>query len=894
MASDAAMNVRLGAKTKQFDAAINKAAAKVQRFGASVKKLGSSMTRTFTMPILLAGGASVKLAMDFEKSMTKINTLVRGSTESLDGLKKEVLDLSRETAKAPVELADGLYFIESAGLKGENALAALDRTARASAAGMGEMEDLATVGAAAQNAYGVETLTAADAIDKFGVMVRKGMFEASELSSVLGPQLGLASQLGISMDEVGAFISTYTQTTGDATSATNGLGSVMMTFAKLDANPTAAQAEALDKIKMSASDVNDMLAKDGLQATLLHLQTEFEKNGISMASMFSKSQALKGVMGVLGEQTESYQENLEAMGESQEFVDEAFATTAESGAFQMEQAMNNLRVAGTQLGEALAPVVAIIAEKITSLTNWWSNLDKKTQENAANVALWVAALGPALIIIGKMIIGYGKIVRLLKIWKVGSKLAAAAQKILNFVMTANPIGLIITAIGALIAAYVYLRTSTSNLAIKVRNFFKGMVNGVIDGINSVIRGINKYSKWLGFTIPTIKTFSMENLKSADAVDENAKSVENLGDEIKDLDTDLEDIDLDLDDDTTDDDDGGGGGSGDDGEAERLRKEKERKEKASLENIRRLNQQFNVLNAKDKQAADLISLKNQRENALAGVQDTIHAEEEKKKINELYDKKKEKLLEKHEDDNKKAADKVKSEWEKTLDKIQEGWNKAKDIANQFFDSIFSLMDAEAEKRAVEMENRHAQEQSEYDSWYETELAKIDATITNETAKKDAIAALDEEAKTKKSDLDKKQENEEKAMARAAARRDRQMKVMSAIMSTAQAVVNALGSVPPPFNFALATFVGALGAAQVATIASTPIPAMAKGGIVSGPTMAMVGEYQGASSNPEVIAPLDKLKGLISGGKQDINITGQLSGNDLILSKEQSQINRNRFA
>ncbi|MBS6475387.1 MAG: hypothetical protein KH354_05330 [Clostridiales bacterium] len=41
----------------------------------------------------------------------------------------------------------------------------------------------------------------------------------------------------------------------------------------------------------------------------------------------------------------------------------------------------------------------------------------------------------------------------------------------------------------------------------------------------------------------------------------------------------------------------------------------------------------------------------------------------------------------------------------------------------------------------------------------------------------------------------------------------------------------------------------------------IPALASGGIVSAPTLAMVGEYGGASSNPEVIAPLDKLQAML---------------------------------
>jgi hypothetical protein len=60
--------------------------------------------------------------------------------------------------------------------------------------------------------------------------------------------------------------------------------------------------------------------------------------------------------------------------------------------------------------------------------------------------------------------------------------------------------------------------------------------------------------------------------------------------------------------------------------------------------------------------------------------------------------------------------------------------------------------------------------------------------------------------------------------------------------------------------------------------------ANGGIVSGPTLGMVGEYPGASSNPEVIAPLDKLKDMIGGSGGG---TFVLRGQDLLLSVQKAQ-------
>lgn len=70
----------------------------------------------------------------------------------------------------------------------------------------------------------------------------------------------------------------------------------------------------------------------------------------------------------------------------------------------------------------------------------------------------------------------------------------------------------------------------------------------------------------------------------------------------------------------------------------------------------------------------------------------------------------------------------------------------------------------------------------------------------------------------------------------------------------------------------------------------LPQFSQGGIVSGPTLGLVGEYPGAKTNPEVIAPLDKLRGMLGG--QAVQVTGKISGRDILLTSERNAIDRNR--
>jgi len=72
----------------------------------------------------------------------------------------------------------------------------------------------------------------------------------------------------------------------------------------------------------------------------------------------------------------------------------------------------------------------------------------------------------------------------------------------------------------------------------------------------------------------------------------------------------------------------------------------------------------------------------------------------------------------------------------------------------------------------------------------------------------------------------------------------------------------------------------------------IPQMAEGGLFTGPSLAMVGEGPGTSSiNPEVVAPLNKLRDMMGGNQ--VQVTGVIRGQDILLTNERSAIDRNRL-
>ena len=91
--------------------------------------------------------------------------------------------------------------------------------------------------------------------------------------------------------------------------------------------------------------------------------------------------------------------------------------------------------------------------------------------------------------------------------------------------------------------------------------------------------------------------------------------------------------------------------------------------------------------------------------------------------------------------------------------------------------------------------------------------------------------------------------------------------------ARAVASALQSVPFPLNLALGAVAGGLAAGLFSrAISSIGVPGLAKGGVIDEPTFALIGEYPGAKSNPEIVTPENKMRDVFSDVLRSFSFNG----------------------
>lgn len=112
------------------------------------------------------------------------------------------------------------------------------------------------------------------------------------------------------------------------------------------------------------------------------------------------------------------------------------------------------------IGQTVSDVFTNIVDAIKGAVEWWNNLSPTVQKALGIFAGVLVVLGPVLIIVGKIAAGIGALIGVAKTVITVVKAGAAAFKILNAVMAANPIMAILTVVALLVGALIWFFTET--------------------------------------------------------------------------------------------------------------------------------------------------------------------------------------------------------------------------------------------------------------------------------------------------------------------------------------------------------------------------------------------------------------------------------------------------
>lgn len=252
-------------------------------------------------------------------------------------------------------------------------------------------------------------------IDDVDAIMRKYNIDASETGSVLGLLTKAGQDTGISMDTLKSSLKTNGATLKEMGLDLTGSVNLLAQFEANGVDATAALA-GLKKAQQNATADGRTLG-DALGETVEKIKNAAdETEALQIATdLFGKKGAAEMTQAIR-EGRVSVEDLSSSLSDYADTVQSTFEATLDPPD-QAKVALNNLKIAGAELGatimDTLAPILADLVEKVKAFAAWFTNLDDGQKQMIVTIGAVVAALGPALIAVGKVISGAGTVVSVL-------------------------------------------------------------------------------------------------------------------------------------------------------------------------------------------------------------------------------------------------------------------------------------------------------------------------------------------------------------------------------------------------------------------------------------------------------------------------------------------------
>ena len=307
-------------------------------------------------------GDAIRRGVQFEESLSRIVGLVGVARDQVGEWRGELRALSAATGQGPQELAEAMFFVTSAGARGQEALDILEESSRAAAAGLGETRTVADLVTSAVNAYGSEVLSASAATDVLTAAVREGKAEPAELAASMGQVLPIASELGVTFDQVAAAQAAMTRTGTDARTAAIQLRQILNKIIR----PPEQAKETLQEYGMTMEELRKQVGEEGLLPVLSRLREAFGDNQEAMSRVFPDVRALTGVLDIMGANVDNTRQIFDEVADSAGDAQKAFEETADTSR-KLGRFTSSFKSLQLVIAEELNPAVGRMADEFAGV-----------------------------------------------------------------------------------------------------------------------------------------------------------------------------------------------------------------------------------------------------------------------------------------------------------------------------------------------------------------------------------------------------------------------------------------------------------------------------------------------------------------------------------------------
>lgn len=428
----------------------DKLSAKLTRTGDRMQALGKKASMFLTVPLAAGAVASLKLASDVDKGLREVNTLLGGTGDEAEKnfgrMQKSLADWSQQMGISQKVGVKGLYQAISAGVPKKNVFEFMTVAGKAAIAGNTDVETSIDGLTTYLNAFGLEAKESTKVADSMFQAVKDGKTDFESLSKSAFNVAPAAAAAKVSFQEVNAAISTLTASGTPTSVATTQIRAALVGLQK--------PSDALDKIfqKLGYQNAQTAIESKGLGFALDAVKKASKGNNGELQKLLGSTEAVSAVNVLAGTSAEKFKRDLENQRTAAGSVDTAFGEMEKSTARQMERLKVGLENLGISIGNILLPWLNRAVAVGQKVSGWLNGMSDGQRKVIVGLGLFLAALGPALIVTGKFVSALGAAGQSLKLAAAAAKISAAAQWLWNAALAANPLVLIIAGLVALGAA----------------------------------------------------------------------------------------------------------------------------------------------------------------------------------------------------------------------------------------------------------------------------------------------------------------------------------------------------------------------------------------------------------------------------------------------------------
>lgn len=493
---------------------------KLNGLSSAFKTTGGLLSKNVTLPIVGVGAAAVKTATDFEAGMSEVKAISGATGSEFDALRDKAIEMGAKTKFSASDSADAFKYMAMAGWDASqmiDGIAGIMDLAAASGEDLATTSDIVTD---ALTAFGLQASDSAHFADVLAQASSKSNTNVGLMGETFKYVAPVAGALGYSIEDTAVAIGLMANSGIKGSQAGTALRSTITRLAK----PVGEAKDAVEELKISITNTDGTMKP--LSQTMVELREKLagltEEQKAQYAAMLAGQEGMSGLLAIVNASDEDFQKLTDEINNANGAAEDMASVMMDNTAGAVEQLKGALESAGILIGEKLTPYIRKLAEWITGLVEKFNSLSEEEQDQIVKFGLILAAIGPVLLILAKVISVVSTVVKAFKLFgttmttikesvdlvKAGyaglatqmggiPKLVAGIST--GFGGMLAPIAAVIAVVAVLVGAFVTLWKTNEEF----RDNMVGIWNSIKESINNFFDGVVERINALGFDFENI-------------------------------------------------------------------------------------------------------------------------------------------------------------------------------------------------------------------------------------------------------------------------------------------------------------------------------------------------------------------------------------------------------